>query len=129
MRNPRGGHSVSDQDENVSLEVYGLECRIFDNPHLRALMHAEDHLVACAADPEATVDRFDVRSLLDTIPKKQANALIQEEEAYEAALDQWRYYDLPPDQEREEQQRHVPGAGMAHEGAYALARLSYKCFR
>eukprot|EP00976_Prorocentrum_cordatum_P010136 203271-Prorocentrum_minimum.AAC.2 len=110
-------------EETLSLKVFGLECRIFDDPETAASLHAEEHLVACEADQKLRVDRFDVRSLLGTIPKKKSKPLSQEDLDYEAALDQWRYYDLQEDeeQEQEQEQQQFRGPGeLASSQPYVL---------
>uniref|UniRef100_A0A7S1I750 Suppressor of white apricot N-terminal domain-containing protein n=1 Tax=Eutreptiella gymnastica TaxID=73025 RepID=A0A7S1I750_9EUGL len=89
-----------DDDDPLDLRVDGVKARIFDDPALALRLDGESHLLTLPNYKDVTVDRFDVRLLLDDISgmvrkkKKDENADDRPEE--EKAIDADRYLFLPP---------------------------------
>eukprot|EP00854_Cymbomonas_tetramitiformis_P005945 gene5945-7148_t len=79
-----------------ALEVVGQSCEIFHDDVAATDLHAERHLVPCMAMEEVKVDRYDVRNLLDDLPKRKKIPVKSAAEIEaEAELDRWRFMDLP----------------------------------
>lgn len=104
-RGALAGHAFS------GLTVFGVSATLFQNSELANYLQQAQHLVPHPSDPEVTMDRFDVRLLLDNVEKVEfaggGGGLEEEELEFGEELERERFGDLVegglPEQEEEEE--------------------------
>ncbi|GMH32873.1 hypothetical protein BSKO_00707 [Bryopsis sp. KO-2023] len=94
--------------DSAPLKLFGLAATVFDNAEVAEYIERGEHLVPHPSAPAVTMDRFDVRLLLDTgvdeARKRESGFLIEEGDVDREELDFERYRDMSDARVSEEEE-------------------------
>ncbi|OAY84196.1 putative leucine-rich repeat receptor-like protein kinase [Ananas comosus] len=113
----------------MDLEVSGRHALLFDDDAAAAFVGSASALVPWSTDASLLIDRYDVRHLLDRVPRRPSTAAAAAHRRAEAEIDLERYRDLPPpdDDDGGAYGRSGDGDGpQAHSGFDATAQGAYQ---